>query len=64
MKARKLSADQAASFASLRFLAAKAEFKVVPPAETRLVSVLHSVLCFQIQTCEGGEVLKASGLRV
>lgn len=30
MKSRKLFADQAASFASLRFLAAKAEFKVVP----------------------------------
>ncbi len=32
MKARKLFADQAAAFASLRFLAAKAEFKVVPAA--------------------------------
>lgn len=33
MKSRKLFADQAASFASLRFLAAKADFKVVPAAE-------------------------------
>ena len=33
MKSRKLFADQAASFASLRFLAAKADCKVVPAAE-------------------------------
>ena len=33
MKSRKLFADQAASFASLRFLAAKAECKLVPAAE-------------------------------
>mgnify|MGYP003587824111 CR=1 FL=1 len=33
MKSRKLFADQAASFASLRFLAAKADCKVVPTAE-------------------------------
>ena len=33
MKSRKLFADQAASFAALKFLAAKAEFKVVPAAD-------------------------------
>ncbi len=33
MKSRKLFADQAACFASLKFLVAKADFKVVPPAE-------------------------------